>query len=275
MDNVFDDKTVVKSVNIERVSPNSKQPRKTFDDESISELAQSVKTHGVLQPILVEEISKDSYRIISGERRYRAAKIAGLKTIPVIVKNLSNLERMEVSVIENVQRQDLNPVEEAFAYAYLLQVSGMRQEDVAGRLGKSRSTIANSIRLLQLPQRMQDSLLKGEMSAGHGRALLSVSNPAQQEVLYRSIIKNGLSVREAEKVASDYASGKKGLFKVASVKNKDSALMNAEDKFMRAFGSKVEIKGNLKSGKIVIEYLSDEDLERIYGLLSSSEKLFD
>ena len=260
---------------INRVHPNPHQPRKQFDQETLDELAESIKTQGILQPLLVEKISDDDYAIIAGERRYRAALSVGLEKVPVIVKKFSDLQRLEVSLIENIQRENLNPIEEAKAYLFLLEQAEIKQEELAERVGKKRSTIANSIRLLQLPREMQESLLHGEYTAGHARALLSVINPADQQYLYRKIVEDELSVRKAEKLAGDLNKGKRAAVSKQQhvYRERPIDLVVLEQKLLEACGTKVQLKGTLQKGKIEISYHSMEDLERLYRLLSQEESI--
>ena len=183
----------VQEIDIDRIKPNPNQPRKQFDPNALMELRDSIAAQGVIQPILVEEIADNYYIIVAGERRYRASKMAGLRTIPAIVRSFSDLQRMEISLIENIQRENLNPVEEAQAFSYLLTQSGISQDELAKKVGKGRSTITNSIRLLNLPQKMLDSLSNGQFSPGHARALLSVESPADREILYNMIMPKNIS----------------------------------------------------------------------------------
>ncbi len=263
------------SLEINKVRPNPNQPRKKFDQETLDELAESIKTQGILQPLIVEKISGDEYAIIAGERRYRAALQLGMERVPAIVKEFSDLQRLEVSLIENIQRENLNPIEEAKAYLFLLDESELTQEELAERVGKKRSTISNSIRLLQLPKEMQESLLIGEFSAGHARALLSLVNPADREYLYRKLIDEELSVREAERLALELQQGKgriKGKER-GEAKERPIDLIVLEQRFLEACGTKVKIKGTLQKGKIEINYHSMDDLERIYDLLAQEESI--
>jgi ParB family chromosome partitioning protein len=259
---------------INKVHPNPHQPRKQFDPETLDELAESIQSQGILQPLLVEKITDDEYAIIAGERRYRAALSAGLETVPVIVKRFTDVQRLEVSLIENIQRENLNPIEEARAYLYLLEQADMRQEELAERVGKKRSTIANSLRLLQLPKEMQESLMHGDFTAGHARALLSVVNPADQQYLYTKILEDALSVREAEKLALELNKGKRGSHMRAqhTYKERPVDLVVLEQKFIEAVGTKVQLKGTLKKGKIEIAYHSMDDLERLYHLISQDNE---
>ena len=260
-------------VPITSVSPNPNQPRKSFDPESISELAESIKSQGILQPLLVEEIVPGKYSIIAGERRFRAANEAGLKKVPVIIKKLSELERIQMSLIENIQRENLNPIEEATAYQYLMKRSGMTQEEVSEKVGKSRSAIANSVRLLTLNDSIKDDIISGNLTAGHARALLSLVNPSDQILLRDKIINGDLSVREAERLAAEYNKGHKFIQKKGS-KDEDPEISEVVEKFVSAFGARCDIKGTLSKGKLTIKFRSQQDLERIYGLISGGEELF-
>ena len=261
-------------VSVDKITPNVNQPRKSFDDDSLAELSASIKNQGVLQPLLVEKITDDSYVIVAGERRFRAAKIAGLSEVPVIVKSFNEVQRIEVALIENIQRENLNAIDEAAAYQYLIQKSGLTQEEVAEKVGKKRSTVTNSLRLLQLPDQMKDDIVSGVLTAGHARAILSLVNPNDRMLLRDKIIEKELSVREAEEEAQALNEGKKVKVK-RPPKARDPYIQGVEDKLLEAFGTKVEVKGNLKKGKLVIPYASQSDLERLYRLLGKSEDLFD
>ena len=261
-------------VSVDKITPNVNQPRKSFDDDSLAELSASIKNQGVLQPLLVEKITDDSYVIVAGERRFRAAKIAGLSEVPVIVKSFNEVQRIEVALIENIQRENLNAIDEAAAYQYLIQKSGLTQEEVAEKVGKKRSTVTNSLRLLQLPDQMKDDIISGVLTAGHARAILSLVNPNDRVLLRDKIIEKELSVREAEEEAQALNEGKKVKVK-RTPKARDPYIQGVEDKLLEAFGTKVEVKGNLKKGKLVIPYASQSDLERLYRLLGKSEDLFD
>ena len=261
-------------VSVDKITPNVNQPRKSFDDDSLAELSASIKNQGVLQPLLVEKITDDSYVIVAGERRFRAAKIAGLSEVPVIVKSFNEVQRIEVALIENIQRENLNAIDEAAAYQYLIQKSGLTQEEVAEKVGKKRSTVTNSLRLLQLPDQMKDDIVSGVLTAGHARAILSLVNPNDRMLLRDKIIEKELSVREAEEEAQALNEGKKVKVKRAP-RARDPYIQGVEDKLLEAFGTKVEVKGNLKKGKLVIPYASQSDLERLYRLLGKSEDLFD
>ena len=259
---------------INRVHPNPHQPRKQFVQEPLDELAESIRVQGIIQPLIVEKISDDEFAIIAGERRYRAALLVGLEKIPVIIKKFSDLQRLEISLIENIQRENLNPIEEAKAYSYLLEKSHIRQEELANRVGKKRSTITNSIRLLSLPREMQDSLLAGEFSSGHARALLSLINPSDQDYLYQKLLTEGMSVRKAESLANDLNNGKR---KSKTVKkqgpmHKSADILAIEQRFIEACKTKVELKGSLQKGKVEISYHSMQELERLYALFGNDEE---
>jgi ParB family chromosome partitioning protein len=255
---------------IDLVKPNPHQPRKVMAAESLKELAASIKEKGVIQPVLVEKNADETYTIIAGERRFRAAKMAGLERIPVIIKSLSETEKMEYALIENIQREDLTPIEEAAAYESLLKLSSSSQDELAKHLGKNRSTITNSLRLLKLPQKMIDALNERKMTAGHARAILAAGSPANQGLLYKSIVERGLSVREAETLALKLSSKEKPAKKSKSVILAQPRMPELDDlkqKLIDLLGTKVEIHGSLKQGKIEISYYSTDDLERVYDLL--------
>jgi len=268
----------VKDIELSKISPNANQPRKIFDPDALNELSQSIKLQGVIVPLIVEEIATEKYVIVAGERRFRASKLAGLKKVPCIVRDFTDVQRMEVSLIENIQRENLNPVEEAKAFNFLIAQQGIKQEELAERIGKSRSAVTNSLRLLNLPANMLDSLEKGDYSSGHARALLSVTNPADRELLYGKIIKEGLSVRQAEKTATQLNSGARAINttqKLSSEDLKSDEILDVEDKFLSATGCKVVIKGKLSKGKVVIPFSNADELERIYQYFAHGERLFD
>ena len=268
------DKMTVVQLDIGHVRPNPNQPRKYFDEEALSGLAESIKSQGIIQPLTVEEMAPGEFSIIAGERRYRAAKIAGLEKIPAIVVNINEIQRIQMSLIENIQRENLNAIEEATAYQYLIDHSGFTQEMVSQKVGKSRSAIANSLRLLSLSDKMKDDIVSGAMSAGHARAILSLVNPADRDLLRDKIVHEGLSVRDAEILADSYNKGHKLIQRKKSA-GKDSEIVNIEEKFVSAIGAKVEIKGSLDKGKLQIKFKNQKDLERLYALLSGGGVLFD
>jgi ParB family transcriptional regulator, chromosome partitioning protein len=260
----------LRSLPLGLLKPNPEQPRRSFSQESLQELANSIRTHGLIQPILVEDSGEGSYLIVAGERRYRAAKLAGLAEAPVIVRSFSPEKRLEIALIENVQREDLNPVEEAEAYRALMAMGGRSQEEVADVVGKSRSAVANCIRLLKLPESILASLRSGDLSAGHAKALLSVVDPARRDALFARIIADGISVRETEAGAQQLNSPKLGGHKGAghADKAKEPEILEVEERLIEALGTKVSIRGDGKKGTIAIEYYSLEDLERILDVLS-------
>jgi ParB family transcriptional regulator, chromosome partitioning protein len=252
------------------LKPNPDQPRRSFSEESLAELASSLKTHGLIQPILVEEAGEGRYLIVAGERRYRAATMAGLSEVPVIVRSFTPERRLEIALIENVQREDLNPVEEAEAYRSLMLMGSRSQEDVADIVGKSRSAVANSVRLLRLPEAVLSALRDGSLSSGHAKALLSVVDPGRRDILFARIIAEGISVREAEAAANELnnpkpASAKGGR---SGEKPKEPEIRQVEERLIEALGTKVSIKGDGRKGTIAIEYYSLEDLERILDVLA-------
>ncbi len=268
------DKMTVVQLDIGHVRPNPNQPRKFFDEEALEGLAESIKSQGIIQPLTVEEIAPGEFSIIAGERRYRAAKIAGLDKVPAIVVSLSEVQRIQMSLIENIQRENLNAIEEASAYQYLIDHSGYTQEMVSQKVGKSRSAIANSLRLLSLSDKMKDDIVSGAMSAGHARAILSLVNPADRELLRDKIVHEGLSVRDAEILAESYNKGHK-LIQRKKNTERDGEVVSIEEKFVSAVGARVEIKGSLDKGKLQIKFKSQKDLERLYALLSGGGVLFD
>jgi len=256
---------------LEKIRANPGQPRKRFDQAELEELAASVKQHGIIQPILVEKGENDGFVIIAGERRSRAAALAGLSEVPVLIRNYSDQKKLEIALIENLHRSDLNPIEEATAYKQLMDTAGLSQDEAAERVGKNRSTVANALRLLKLPARMREALEEGNLSAGHARCILSLSKAADQEILFAEISKKNLSVRAAEKRAAELNADRAGEGKNAKTAGKSAKrepeLKTMEEKFIRTLGTKVAINGSLKRGKIEIEYYSMDDLDRLYGLL--------
>ncbi|MCL2007472.1 MAG: ParB/RepB/Spo0J family partition protein [Treponema sp.] len=256
-------------VSLDKLSPNPAQPRKDFKNEEMEELAESIRQQGIIQPIIAEDSGGGNYTIVSGERRARAARLAGLSEVPVVLRKYSEEKRMEVSLVENIQREDLNPIEEAAAYRQIMQTEGLSQDDLAKKVGKNRATVANSLRLLKLPAEMQESLRKAELSPGHARALLSVTNPVARENLFLEIVKKGLSVREAEKKAA--VSGGTKAQKQKKKKGRAPELEAMEEKFITRLGTKVKIDGDFNKGTVLIDYYSMEDLDRLYNILGGSK----
>ena len=252
---------------INDVEPNREQPRKHFEEDALLELADSIKQFGVLQPLIVQK-RKDYYEIIAGERRWRAAKLAGIKEVPVIVKNYTDQEILEISLIENIQREDLNPIEEAMAYKKLLNEFNLKQDEVAERVSKSRTAVTNSMRLLKLSEKVQQMIIDDMISTGHARALLAIDDEEQQYLLATKIFDEKLSVRETEKLVKDVKNPKKEIPK--KIIQNAFVYEDIEERMKNIMGTKVHVnhKPNGK-GKIEIEYYSDSELERIFELLMS------
>ena len=256
-------KKIEEYVDINKVEPNKDQPRKSFNEDSLIELSESIKQHGIVQPLVVAK-KDDYFEIIAGERRWRAAKKAGLKEVPVVVKDYSPQEIMEIALIENIQREDLNPVEEAMAYQRLIKEYDLKQDEVAERVSKSRTAITNSIRLLKLDERVQNMLIQESISSGHARALLAVKDGDEQYNLAMKIFDEKLSVRETEKLIKSLGK-EKAKPKKKELKN-DFVYRDLEEKLKTVTGTKVMINRKTeKSGKIEIEYYNQEDLEKIIG----------
>ncbi|MBZ4646152.1 MAG: ParB family transcriptional regulator, chromosome partitioning protein [Petroclostridium sp.] len=255
----------IKEIKLTEIEPNKSQPRKNFDEEKLEALAESIKTHGVIQPIIVKKLESGFYQIIAGERRWRAARLAGLKTIPVIIKDYEKKEVLEIALIENLQREDLNPIEESEAYQNLINEFNLTQEEISARVGKSRSAIANALRLLNLPEGIKQLLIEDKISSGHARAILSIDNIELQIQVANKVVNEGLSVRETEKYV-------KALVSQKSKKNKkDNKLshvyIDIQNRMSQNLGTKVRIYPGANKSKIEIEYYSDDDLERIMNLL--------
>jgi len=250
------------------LDPNPYQPRVDFDEAALEELTQSISLHGILQPLLVTKGESDRYTIIAGERRWRAARKAGLTTVPVIVKDFDDRQLMEAALIENLQRTDLNPVEEAEAISVLMGKYGLTQEIVSSRIGKSRSTVANALRILSLPEPVLQLVRDGKLTSGHARAVLMAPGHLQQTLSDR-IIAQGLSVRQAEKLAQSYKQPPTVEPEKPVVQDIDPHIKSAENQLSQRFGTRVLLSGDLSKGRISIEYYSREDLDRIYELLIS------
>ena len=254
----------VNEIEIELIRVNPNQPRKTFNAESLAELAESIKTHGVLQPIVLTKLG-EGYRIVAGERRFRAAKKAGLKAVPAIVRDLSEKEVREIALVENLQREDLNPMEESEALYNLLTENDLTQEALAHAIGKSRPAIANSLRLLTLPVEVQAMVRELALSTGHAKVLVSVKPAEVQIALAKEVVEKKLSVRDLEQKIADLQREKKlPAQRVKTISPEFKALLAD---MQRVFGTKVRATGNDKKGKIVIDYYSSDDLERIYDLI--------
>lgn len=253
---------------LNKIKSNAEQPRKSFDNEKIAELAESIKHHGIIQPLIVMK-ENDSYVIIAGERRWRASKMAGLKEVPAIIMDITDREVLEISLIENIQRQDLNPIEEALAYKKLIDDFKITQEELSKKVGKSRTAITNCMRLINLDDRVKQYLIDGVLSEGHGRALLAINDGNLQYTVAQKVIDEGLSVRELERLIKKVYAGDK--------KKKDNDEINdennvyykdIEEKLQSYFGTKIKLSYKKDKGKIEIEYYSDEDLQRILDIIN-------
>ena len=260
-------KKVEQTLNINRIEPNKNQPRKEFNEDALQELADSIKQFGIIQPLVVQK-QDDYYEIIAGERRWRAAKLAGLKEVPVIIKNYTEQERVEIALIENIQREDLNPIEEAMAFKRLLTEFDLKQDELAERVSKSRTAVTNSMRLLKLDERVQQMVVDEKISTGHARALLAVGDKEQQYNLANKIFDEKLSVRETERLMKNLQKEKKD--KKDQKAENEFIYKGIEEKIKMILGTKVTVnhKKNNK-GRIEIEYYSNEELERIIELLES------
>jgi ParB family transcriptional regulator, chromosome partitioning protein len=261
----------VLTVSVREIDTNALQPRKQFDETSLNELAESIRVHGIVQPLIVKQ-KGNRYMIIAGERRFRAARLAGLTEVPVLVTDYDEAQIHEVSLIENIQREDLNPIEEAAAIRFLMKQHDMTQEEVSSRLGKSRPAIANALRLLQLPEPVIELLKGGALSAGHGRTLAGLSDNAQIEQLAKECVEREYSVRTLEEKIKQLSEKKKSV--PAAKKDKPSLpaeLASLEESFRELLGTKVSLAGSNTRGKITIEYFSREDLERVFEKISGRE----
>ncbi len=257
------------NIDISLISPNRNQPRKEFDKTALNELKHSIENYGVIQPIIVRKAGT-KYEIVAGERRWKASKEAGLKEIPCIVKNVEGLEATKLSLIENIQREDLNPIEEAIAFQELIKNYGFTQEEVSQIIGKSRSYIANTIRLLNLNEKVMDYVVDGKISSGHGRALLAIDDENDQVDVAKNIINKKLNVRETEelvKKTKESKANRKPSKKTEKAKEEDPFFIEIEENLMNTLGTKVSISSGKNKGVIEIEYYGDEDLERILELI--------
>ena len=254
-------------IDINKISPNRKQPRKAFDDESMAELTESIKIHGIIQPITVKT-TENGYEIIAGERRWRASRMAGLKEIPCIVRSYSEKDNILVALIENLQREDLNPMEEAAAYKYVSDNFNMTQEELSKNVGKSRSYVANTLRLQKLPEEIQQMIVDGKLSAGHGRALLGLDSPEKQVELALKIDENGLSVRETEAAVTNILNP---VSKGKSSERSASVYKEIETRITENIGTKVRIKEKNDKGTIQLSFYSRDELERLIEWLSGPD----
>jgi ParB family chromosome partitioning protein len=259
---------------LERLRPNPQQPRRRFDDDALRELAESIRIHGVLQPLLVSEDGPDHYIVITGERRWRAAELAGLSTVPAVIRErVADSEQLELALVENLQRRDLTPLEEARAFEHLRASLGLTQAEIATRVGMDRSTIANSLRLLKLPATIQNLVERGDLTAGHGRALLAIADDEARMELAHRAAEGGLSVRELERIA--VALRERGARERAGGRSRrlsrDPNLVAAEQKLALHLGARVEIRAGRRGGKILISCADQEEMTRVFDLLMGGE----
>lgn len=263
-------KSGVQMLKINMVEPNRDQPRKSFEEDALLELADSIKQFGILQPLIIRK-RKDYYEIIAGERRWRAAKIAGIKEVPVIIKEYTDQEIVEIGLIENIQRENLNPIEEAMAYKRLLEEFNLKQDEVAERVSKSRTAVTNSMRLLKLDSKVQQMIIDDMITTGHARALLAIDDPELQYTLASQIFDEKLSVRETEKLVKEIKNPKKP--KEKKVVENSFIYRDLENKMKDIFGTKVSISSKGKGkGKIEIEYYSDDELEQMFDMIMSIKR---
>ena len=257
--------TQTRELLIDEISPNRFQPRKYFDDDKLEELVTSIRENGILQPVVVQK-SETGYELVAGERRWRASKKAGLKKIPAMIREVSDTKALELAIIENIHRQDLNPIEEAEAYKRLAEDFSLTQEMIAEKVGKSRAAIANILRLLNLSRNIQENLISGKLSMGHARALLGLDNTGQMQAMCQEILKHGLTVRQTESKINRLK--KPEILKLASsMKKKNIFIRDLEKELERKLGTKVEVSPKKNGGKLVVSYYSDDDLERIQNLI--------
>ncbi|MDE6123641.1 MAG: ParB/RepB/Spo0J family partition protein [Eubacterium sp.] len=261
LENTTEDMVATNTLPISEIIPNKEQPRKTFDEDALAELAESIKQHGVLQPLLVRPLPSGGYQLVAGERRWRASRMAKLREVPVVVKELTDTETMEIAIIENLQREDLNPIEEAEGLQALIDKCGFTQEEVAASVGKSRSAIANSLRLLRLPQEVRDMTREGSISAGHARALLSLDNEAMIYEAAQNIVNNNLSVRDIERLVK--IQDKNAVVSQKRYKRRDSFYDEVELTLSEVLGRKVKVYNGKGKGTLEIEFYSQEDLKNI------------
>ena len=255
------------SIDISRIIPGEQQPRRVFRDGALRELAASIKEKGVLQPVIVARTGDGTFRLIAGERRWRASGLAGLKKIPAIIKDVASADSLEIALIENIQREDLNPIETGDAFHRLMQDFKLTQEELSAKVGKDRATVANYLRLLKLPEEIRTFLSDGSLSMGHAKAILSIEGKPNQLEAARRIIHKGLSVRETESLAKNLATGEGK--KKAAHHRKDAQIASLEDKLIRHLGTKVRILHKGKKGRIEIEYYSLDELDRLLDILTA------
>ena len=256
-------------ISLDDIRPNSAQPRKVFDQEALQDLASSIREHGVIQPVLLRP-ARNGYELVAGERRWRAARLAGLKQIPAIVRDLTDRQNMFYALIENMQREDLNSIEEARGMEEMMSAFGLNQEETAKTIGKSRSYVANALRLLRLPQDVQDLVMNGSLSAGHARAIAGLEGEELQSEAARKAVENGWSVRQVESYTGEQKKPAKRRRSRLSGKNRDKELAAVEQQITEALGTKVRIRGTEKKGKLELDYYSRGELERLIEILSQA-----
>ncbi|MEA2552110.1 MAG: ParB family transcriptional regulator, chromosome partitioning protein [Fimbriimonadaceae bacterium] len=255
---------------LDAIVPNPRQPRTVFEASALEELADSIREHGVLQPLVVRPKNESSYELIAGERRLRAARMAGLRTVPIIIRSATNQDSLELAVIENVQREDIGPMERARAYRRLMDEFSLTQEQVSHKVGKARASVANTVRLLKLPDQIQRGLDEGVISEGHAKALLALDTPAQQLAIYDRILEHGLNVRDIERATRAPSSSKPSARAARSPEPIDPNVKALEDALSTYLGSPVKLQKGEVGGRIVVEFYSDDDLERILETLGFS-----
>ncbi len=267
LENAVDESDSVIQIDLSEIMPNKDQPRKTFDEDALQELAESIKKHGVLQPLLVRPLPEGGYQLVAGERRWRAARIAGLREVPVIIRELTDTETMEISIIENLQREDLNPIEEAEGLQKLVDECGFTQEQVAASVGKSRPAITNSMRLLRLPEDVREMTRNGDISAGHARALLAFEDEEEMSAVAESIVKNNLTVRDIEKMVrmKNKPSGR-----AKKPQHRDSFYDEVELSLSEALGRKVKVVNSKNKGTVQIEFYTQKDLTELANKLGKA-----
>lgn len=260
------DEQTVKKISTDKISANPWQPREFFGHQDLEDLVESIKRHGILQPLIVTENGDGNYVLVAGERRLRAAKMLDLKTVPCLVRSASEQEQLELALIENIQRSELNPVEEANAYKRLMDEFNLTQEEVAAKVGKKRATVANALRLLDLPTEIKQALLDGRLGQAHGKLLLSLSSPAEQKKLFKQILALGLTVREAEAEKDNRHFISKS--KKSGINNQPPLFQESIEKLRSSLGTKVKISGTVKSGTINIDFYSADELRRLTDLIA-------
>lgn len=265
-ENILNDSSALSELKINEIIPNKGQPRKHFDQDKLKGLAESIQKYGVVQPIIVKK-EPGGYSIIAGERRWRAARIAGLKTIPAIIKDMSSLEIMETALVENLQREDLNPIEEAEAYQKLINEHGLTQEEISKIVGKSRAYIANSVRLLSLSEKVKEMIVEELLTPGHARTLVTIADEEKQNKLASYIIEKKLSVRETEEYVKKQQNKKENIKRKTNIN--DPSILEIEEKLKSYLGTKVNLQHRKNKGKIIIEYYSNDEFERIIELITS------